>query len=473
LAIPDNDQFENFLRSISLHLERPDGDAIRLDAGAPGFLEAPEFYLKYSESELKLASCLKQVARELRAAGCASDDRIALAALGVIAETRPNEARAVQHANRCLALTCDAELDQAVVFPNKPLRGYVLSLGCVSLRAFDPQRFSYWSQRGGSGYPINLQSLHGCVALERERLATRLIDWSRVPGAETTVRKWGPALSAASLLDPYYQSVFWHHYGELSELLQKRLLVLESGGLINLNADSLLRGGYFKTQIGLFTWTVPDGRRSWAVMSTGNVLHMNLLPSEVLEKCEEWLDRELRFAGFGSINPIDRAAESYCRFLQRAHHHRLAERADEAFLHFVIGLDLLLGLEGRSTNSVAQRAAVLLHREPGLPLEERTTPLKRLYDSRSKYVHAGQSVTQKELDEVEKVCTEVLWALLAVCAAGELHSVEEWLNKIDYVFAALKAAKPVRDADFEGIGLPIPGRTRVAPNRVVANSASI
>ena len=136
-------------------------------------------------------------------------------------------------------------------------------------------------------------------------------------------------------------------------------------------------------------------------------------------------------------------------------------------LQFVIALDLLLGLKGRSSESVANHAAVLVHRQLGHPLTVAVKSIKQLYDVRSQYVHAGTSVQEADLAAVEEIATEILWALLATSARDKYRNVNDWIKALGFIFSALAADRHVEECEFEGIGVPRAGHRRVPPNRVL------
>ena len=165
--------------------------------------------------------------------------------------------------------------------------------------------------------------------------------------------------------DAYYAAVFHHHFGEIPRLLRQDVRVLEAGGLVHVGVESLF-GTFFGQRLGLFLWQSPGGRqRSWAVLSTLDGLNINLVPPKLLADCRDWLRDVIGFVELDLTKPLDRTVEAFSGLLQRAHDHRLNGRGDEAALHFVMALDFILGSEGRSAESLAERAAVITHRPLG------------------------------------------------------------------------------------------------------------
>ena len=119
----------------------------------------------------------------------------------------------------------------------------------------------------------------------------------------------------------------------------------------------------------------------------------------------------------------------------------------------MIALDFVLGTEGRSTESVTERAALIVFRPCGRELEEQVRRIRQMYGARSKYVHEGRAIPEADIVEAERVAMEVLWALLAVAGGGRLASTAEWLKKIDYVLAAVRDGRVVPRKTSGWLGL--------------------
>jgi hypothetical protein len=324
----------------------------------------------------------------------------------------------------------------------------------------------YWSRRGGSSYPVDLSRLAGNTALERERFSTPVVNLDVLPHQASDYAAGRNLTLGQAVHDAYYAAVFDYHLSEVPALLRRNLLVLEAGGLVHFDLESLFET-VLGQRFGLFHWVSPTGKqRTWAVLSTMGGFNLNLVPPTVLARCRDWLTHALGFVNFDPARPLDRTVETFCGLLQRAQDHRLKGRGDEAALHFVIALDFVFGTEGRSSDTVAERTAVIAHRPLTMSLRDGVRRVKQLYSARSKYVHEGRPIPAADINDAERVALEVLWTLLAVSGAGDLSSTSEWLTRIDYVLAAMKDGRSIPEAEFESIGIAPVTRSRVAPNHV-------
>lgn len=472
MPIPDNQLFEAFLTNTKLVSEKPEAPFVIFGSRttSASVSEAGRLYLSYPDMEMKLESVLTRITKELLSKGCAADESIALATLGLICETSLGGESSVVHANRCLEQTHMATLHQVTVLPTITHPSYRIARAAYSFEPFDPKQLLYWAERGHSGYPINIRDFSGRLCVKRAPQKVKIIDWDRVPGCSQIVKRWGMEIALASVVDEYYQAIAQNSFAELSSVVKDDLLVLEAGALMYVDIEGLLNS-MFADHLGLFTWTGRSGSRSWALMSKRAVLHTNLYPMSLYLESVAWLESELGFRELSDARPLDATIRTYSRFLQRAHQHRLDGRKDEAFLHFVIAMDLLLGLEGRTSENVCQRAGLLVHRQLGKSLETQAKVLRRLYDGRSKYVHEGKPTSVEDLQVVEEICTQILWNLLAVSSRNRFNNVGAWLSQVDYLAAAINASRVVSDGDMEDVGLPNVGRVRNPPNRVQAGAA--
>ncbi len=469
MAIPEVPAFESFLSGCSIVKERPNQSWVlfaesRLLDYSTGAV-TPELYLRYPEGDLQLDSILKKIQESLALEARPAHRDIAIATLGLIVESRDPHVMAVRHANECLTKTQRAQLSQSVILPSRVAARYEARLGTYTIRAFNPEKILYWAERCGSAYPIDLHKLAGCAAIERDWRDAELIDWQARGCARRMCQTWGKKVVEVCLLDTYYQAVAASHADEIEHEMKADVLVLESGAMIWVDADSFLRMPLTKV-VSLFKWQGSSSIAGWALYSDFLQVNVNLPPEGGPDGSVAWLADELGFRRLSQEKEFDQGVKNYCRFLQRAHGHRLNGRRDEAFLHFAIALDLILGSEGKSAESVAQRTAVLVHRQFERSFKDQVRRMKTLYDVRSKYVHAGVPTTPDNLEEIDRVSMQILWVLLAASAAGSIGSIPEWSRRIDFLAAALLADMPLGEAGLEGVGVPPVGRVRCPPHRV-------
>lgn len=477
MALPDNKLFNHFLSNSKLVDVKPDnfyvpfvGSKTSFGPNEPSFsLQTKALFLSYPASDLKIESVIKRLKIELNEVGHCVDDAIAISVLGLIVESFPTSTNLtpVQHANNCLSNLIPAQLFQFVISTYPRPHDNVIELGDFTLKPFDPQKILYWASRGKSNWPINLRELKHFSTLERKPLQIKILNLNDFQNISSVFSKWGEEIFITKILDVYYQAINQFFLKQIRSNIKDYLLVYESGALVSWSSEEDSLQNLFQKTISLFLWEKKNETwGTWALLSEKNAIHTNDWPADLMPKCKKWLLEELGFTKLSLEKPFDKVIAIYSKFLNRALDHFYFGRDDESFLHFVIALDLLFGLEGKSTDSICNRVAVLTYQQMSVSFEEQVRKIKRLYDCRSKYVHEGKQIQVENLEDINKICREVLWDLLATSSTSKFEDIDLWLRQIDFVASAIKASKEVMESEFINIGIPPKGRPRIPPNTV-------
>jgi len=141
--------------------------------------------------------------------------------------------------------------------------------------------------------------------------------------------------------------------------------------------------------------------------------------------------------------------KTFCKFVTKGYRYLEQNNKDEGFLHFVIALDLIFGDKEESTKTICNRCAVLTFEQNGNTFEEQKKLLNILYDGRSKYVHAGESVKPHLIQEVKKLCIQILYVLLRLqnikATPIKLLTIDQWKKQLNYAYTAVEAGQPISD----------------------------
>jgi hypothetical protein len=90
----------------------------------------------------------------------------------------------------------------------------------------------------------------------------------------------------------------------------------------------------------------------------------------------------------------------------------------------------------------------------GVGFDEQIKRIQKLYDQRSRYVHAGEPVREPTVGEARNICREVLWTLLRLQNGPKPNmTISEWLSTLDYIIAAIEAKRPVEVNVFAECGI--------------------
>lgn len=459
----DNSHFNDFVKAIRLSREKG-------SASIPYWISPQlELYLDFPSRTISLDSVLRIIERELTAAGCTTNRQAAIALLGLLAGISSDDSTASQVLNDLLTRTVEGTLHVHVVLPLPSESGYAATIGDCHLRPFDPDQFLYWAKKGGSTYPCDVSALRGLTAISPEPISIIFIDLEQMGSSAVAhfVRKWG--VDPQFVCNAYFHALFESQLAALPGRVRRSTMVLEAGGLIYVDMESLIRST-FSRRLGLFRWkNVQQLRRTFAVMNNQAQLTFNLPTNDTLVASHQWLETQLGYAGVHGNTPLTNTLEAFCTLMQRGRQHEYVGARDEASLYFVIALELIFGEKGRSTDSVAERVSVLTHLSHNKSFAQQYSRIRNLYDARSKYVHEGKQISSVDADDIERVATEVLWSFLSIVADGTHTTAEQWLQQIDYVQAATVAGRHISDSDLRGIGV----RKQIAPvDRVVMPEAT-
>lgn len=177
-----------------------------------------------------------------------------------------------------------------------------------------------------------------------------------------------------------------------------------------------------------------------SLKNSGFVLNMGGIDT-LLPKTQNTLKNEFYFTEF-TTHQLHQTLKSFSRFVAKAKRYRDDGYLEEAFLHFIIPLDMLFGKESSSTDSVSRRVSVLTYNKSSLTFTEQTKKIRNLYSERSKYVHEGRTPQEQSLREAEAICEEVILCLLRLQKDKtrlEKLIIDDWKKDIDVVAALLES----------------------------------
>ncbi len=430
MALPELVAFEDFLAGARVVPEQPASGPSELVQRSTKSVLGPgsELWLAYPPGALQLDTMLKKVGEGLAAVGAPYTRSIALAVLALIVGTK-GMARHVEHANLLLRKVRQADLSFNFVSPGPPhVTNIRADYGTIKVEPFDPTRLEYWAERGGAQWPIAPKDLRGRAAFVSRLQGVTLINTDRLPGAERLLKNWSG--ESTSLVDPYFQSVSDALLDQLRTDTAQRLSLVEAAGIAAVDFSSLVNWSW---GIHLFTWTSSRDSSAgcWAIFHSPGLV-VNTPPPGTWESARQWLLSEFGVDTLaGRDRPIDVAAQTFSGLMQDARVHYSEGRVREAFLYFVIALDHLLGEDGRSVTTVADRTSVVTHRIRSKTFADEAACVRRVYDARSRLVHSGSPVTVEDLREADALACGVLWAITRVIADEELETRDAWVERID------------------------------------------
>lgn len=423
----------------------------RFSADASGLhVEPPVRAIRTAAVEIALESLLDRIGRELKRARHPSGPAAARAVLGVHLLLCDRMNAPLESLNELLASVVPASCSEVLVadFPPHPDL-HAASVGGFTFGPLDREKLVYRCEKAGcdffARYPNEFLSR---FAVERSPIDHPVIDIGRF-----RERLAGPRRVVDAVVDSYFNTLSAHHLEEFRDGFERGISVAVALGapLIDLRDVATWGNSTFVS-----TYVRIGGRKDGYFCPLGMGRGFDF--ASVDRRIPTALSRLRERFGW-SDESVGEAAETirkFASFLVRARAHAAQGRTDEAFLHHVIALDLLLGEEQGATRSVSAGAGVILLGDADQGLKAHADRVKRLYDVRSQYVHSGRPVDPREIEDAAGVTGAVLSALLRYqstpAAKGE-GATGRWLRLLDYLATATEAGKPPSGEDRRDAGL--------------------
>lgn len=318
-------------------------------------------------------------------------------------------------------------------------------------------------ERAGSDFfDLHWQQIQGKRALARDNREITILEANHInfPGAlEPATHK-----VIYRLVDEYYGDIAEGEKRLFLSDLDRQQAIYGAAGLGTIPGNFLLRISALTQWITVFTrqqkghgWVLPNQTVFKITSYEPKALADGYIEVTKHLKLQDWLKR-----------PLDPWIQTFCHYIAAARDYDGDGRIEEALLHLVFGLDLLLGGESGEalTTVLAERVAFLSHLAVMRPLKEVATFVRECYDLRSGYVHRGGKGTlgeakgsmglRERFDRLALVARAILGAacfarLQAWCQEAEARYA--WIKRIDVLRAKNDAGLGVDTADLDGLGL--------------------
>lgn len=466
MPIPNTPSFETLLSSFSVTKpEAAEGWREFVAVKQQSLHEDYEFknaaavtFWYRDDAGLSLESLLKKIMEELKKQGHISNLELASVIAALFAYTKGSVNSAVERFNLVLGKVVNADVNQFFLFPQLALSTYRVEIGPFSIGPFNPQHLAYLSRKSGSDYYDRYESGLRKIpfSVERKPSPVRLVYWHKLVGPDC---QWVPQSKSVLpaleyLVDQYFSNLaalcFADFFAELHRVQEVPMAL--GSGWFDLRKLREVLGSH---QISVFL-KIGGDNVGFVSPSASLVMNLNLGGGHVgIPFTEKYLYRHFGFEMFTDCE-IHRSLQSFCHFLAMAAHHDAFGRDTEAFLHYVIALDLLLGDTGSSTNSVSTRSAALVFRVFNQDYQAVVKDLLRIYNARSKFVHEGKQPDSSLLPMAKKICGEVAFCLFRLQREEKYRIAgfhDRWLKDLDFVIAATEAGRQVSGEDWQRVGV--------------------
>jgi Apea-like HEPN len=458
MPIQDSEVFDQFLTSLTLQQPKSLNDFEKIEAvperglsGSSQVTHSDPIYLWYAKScRLTPNSMLQALAKQLQGQGHAATIEMAKAVLAILCLTSASMGTPVERLNTIIEAIGPADSSQFWIFPYPPHSNFqTFHLGRFSLGKLHEQKLIYRCQKARCDffkrYPNQFSDR---LAIERQPISVPVLDWVSI----YEHFKIFHSDVGAVLLDYYFESLTRNLQDDFRQefRIAQQVLVAAGAPYIDLDRPQVLGGAF----VSIYQKIGKDKSGYFCPLDMFFAIDFAQIDQRYPDKAEE-LKNKYAFTGLGNYE-IHQSLGTYCRFIVKAKIYEDENRRDEAFLHYVIALDLLFGEKDASTQKISKRTALVVSRARGEGFNATVKRIKTIYEKRSKYVHAGISVADQDVELLQPVIEEVLLCLLRLQSVQNNRAdgfFESWLKRLDYFIAAIEADKEIEDKDLIAAGL--------------------
>ena len=246
------------------------------------------------------------------------------------------------------------------------------------------------------------------------------------------------------VVDSYYSEVARAEQSQFVADLESQQAVYGAAGMVTFRPDILTQTEGFTAWITIFT---RDEKQHGWVTGGRTVMQIPLPYPQELDAARKGLERNLGLHDWQK-QPLDPSIQTFCHYFNAARDHYGDGRTEEAVLHLVFALEMLLGglSYDSSSRDVVERVACLVCSSTKRAFNEIVDCVRGCYNVRNRYVHGGGKGTAiddrinadwkdnfRQLSEwASIVLGAALFARQQVWCQGT-DAYGSWLNKIESV----------------------------------------
>ena len=417
-----------------------------------------DFYIFYpKDAAIPFEDLIKKIELDLKHLKHQASPEIAKLFLFLYSFIPKTFENATQNFNKIYEEIEKCDVTQNIIFPMTHKGEIRYRLGCFQFGKFDMDKFESRCQKSGSAPPGKLD-LENRFSIERDYFQSYVLNHSRIH----QLRGWFPPEFPAieKFWNEYFAAIglklkenFWDTFADEQEIHTAHRGILMSTKYLKLQNNNLLTlflniGGIEKSRVGYknLGWLVSQG--SVPSLDFGHIYEQFSLSAKELQE-------KYSFSGFKEFE-LHQTIKNYVHFLSRAKDLNNENHIDDSFLNYIIALDLLLGDENELAKSVTFRTSVLTHKQFNNTFHQQKEKIKKLYKSRSKYVHEGKSVEENELNEIVEIVDEIFKCLMRlqnIKDAKEKKFREKWIKELDFLASAAEADRDISEEDFRNVGV--------------------
>ncbi|MFC1871023.1 hypothetical protein ACFLYF_01280 [Chloroflexota bacterium] len=397
-----------------------------------------------SETQVTIVGFRQKLLQWLREANHVANEAVVDAILGCVIGAASSGSERAAFLENALAQFRKAEVSHFFVLPNKAIAkpmdfdGYCL--GEINL----PVLASRCRRAGSDFAQLYGEKLSGRFALQTPDFKHVVIDFLKL-GYDSKLTRYNSPWR--DLLLHYFEQISRQHFEFMWGHLNRTQVLCAPFNANCLDVENMRSEmGRFAQRITIYLEfsRAPSGY----VVPEGGGLILNQ-PGPDSESFKRFLAHRQTYRLFQvGDSELGRIIHSCAGFCQQAIRFLESGRYDDAALYATICLEHLFSEQQSTAEAVCTRTAALTHLRVANSYSEAQRELRKLYDTRSRFVHSGESVTPTRAECLVAYATETLRSLLVLHLKSENRSqgfLEKWVKNLDFIAAGFEAS-----SSFEG-----------------------
>lgn len=419
-----------------------EGTSVTTDGGKH-LIKAVSLYLT-EETKVSAASVRQKILYQLRENNHVATEQIADAFLGcVVAATSGGKNRADFWAE-CLQNFEKSNVSHFFILYNKAITaslyfdGY--SVGPINIDVLKSRCL-----RATSDYAIlHASQLEGRVALQSPELAHTVINFTKL----SLDRGFYVHEIWKNALLNYFECISTQHFDFMWAHLDRTQVLSAPFDAEVLNVNSFRNEmGRFANSVTIYV-DISSKRYGYVVPRFATATLNQPGPnSEIFNKFQKHRD-EYRISEIGE-SELGRLLFECGKFCQQACAFMEAGRSNDAALYATICLEHVFSEKKSTSEAVCSRTAVLTHLRLKHSYESALIEMKKLYEARSGFVHAGRPVIPLNAERLIEYSREVLRSMLVLHLNSENRKsgfLNKWVKELDFTIASIESGKTLDNA---------------------------
>jgi hypothetical protein len=450
---------DDFLGSLTFYKPKPDSRELTRLRGemravtvSGENLKTPPLDLFQSEpTKIGLQGLRNIILGNLRAANHSASHTIADAIIGIIVKSAGTGRERSEFLRDALTRFRTVEVSHFYIMPHlagtEPLIIDGFTMGALDL----PVLRSRCSRAQSNYAELYSERQKGRITLQSPEFSRVVIDFL------TPALKVGLMGSAAGkeVILNYFEHLAESHFQAMWDELEQSQLFGAPFGASILDAENLRTslGGLAK-KVTIYLEVVRSG--AGYVVPTEGAFFLNQPgpDSDAFERFSEHREK-YRVREIGD-SELGRILHTICGFCREAIRLSRSGRLNDAALYATICLEQLFSEKQSTSKAIASRTACVTHLRMASTYKAAEDEVLKLYDARSKFVHAGKSVTFEQTERLIEFAKEVIRSLLVLHMNEENRKegfLSKWQRDIDFVSAGFDANRTFENAFLADIGI--------------------